>query len=130
MSTGWGPVIGTNRCHYCDQLITTPNPPGEGWVHLGGERYRVAREYRRGHRDHRTPRARGGGRLGPDNLVRACAPCNIEKRDRPYIAFLFGEAPDKFGPAPSDFLRVLHWRPESPSLRGARRRYEKAFAAR
>jgi 5-methylcytosine-specific restriction endonuclease McrA len=39
-------------------------------------------------RDHVVPRARGGGRLGRDNLQPACPECNANKGDKMLLEFL------------------------------------------
>lgn len=54
------------RCHYCRCVLT-----------LGGE----------WHVEHMQPRALGGSH-DPHNLVAACVPCNLAKRDRTALEFV------------------------------------------
>lgn len=54
------------QCHYCAAVLT-----------LGGK----------WHVEHQLPRALGGGD-GEMNLVAACVPCNLSKRDRTAIEYV------------------------------------------
>lgn len=86
-------------------------------------RLRRTLERRLPHRDHRTPRARGG----PDahwNLVWACAECNLRKHTKPYLQFLWDPAPPRvrvgdLGPLITRWLRG--WRDIQNELGRARR---------
>ncbi|MDP9126099.1 MAG: HNH endonuclease, partial [Pseudomonadota bacterium] len=57
------------RCHYCRTSLMLAG----GW-----------------HIEHQLPRALGGGDE-PLNLVAACAPCNLAKRDRTALEYLTQE---------------------------------------
>jgi hypothetical protein len=59
-----------SRCHYCRAALA-----------LNG----------RWHIEHMVPKALGGDE-GPGNLVAACAPCNLAKRDRTALEFFTREA--------------------------------------
>ena len=60
------------RCHYCAAVLRL-----DGKWHV----------------EHQMPRALGGGDELP-NLVAACAPCNLSKRDRTALEFMIGGQSD------------------------------------
>lgn len=77
----WPPeVANPKRCHYCGAWIASL-----GWIRGSGHEYPV--EWRVQHREHLTPRSRGGTD-DPSNIVLSCAECNARKGTKTYAEFV------------------------------------------
>lgn len=106
----WEEPLDPERCHYCGIQLAVPEPPGLGWVATwdeGGQtQWELSLGARLRHRDHRTPKSRGGSNA-EWNMANACDRCNMRKATKPYLAFFFREPPNVVGPTGHAFLRAI-----------------------